>query len=94
MEPQCDILTFCTYVAYSVSGAAAIAGVLLTVFGSTGYFQTSELNRLFLYVGIALLLTAAVLIAIAFGKNSTLFRRFADELKFVLLKLLCIKSLP
>jgi len=51
-----------------VSGAAAIAGVLLTVFGSTGYFQTNELNRLFLYIGIALLLIAAVLIGIAFGK--------------------------
>ncbi len=55
--------------AYLVSGAAATAGILLTVFGSTGYFQTSELNRLFLYVGIALLLIAAVLIGIAFGKK-------------------------
>jgi len=67
VEPNCDMLTFCTYMTYSVSGAAAIAGVLLTVFGSTGYFQTNELNRLFLYIGIALLLIAAVLIGIAFG---------------------------
>lgn len=41
---------------------------MLTVFGSTGFFRTADLNNAFLIVGVVLLAAALVLIGIGYSK--------------------------
>uniref|UniRef100_A0A914V467 Uncharacterized protein n=1 Tax=Plectus sambesii TaxID=2011161 RepID=A0A914V467_9BILA len=50
--------------AYFTAGLAAISGIMLTVFGSTGFFRTENQNNMFVFIGIACLLLSFVLISI------------------------------
>lgn len=67
-EPDCDICRCCSLFSFGLSSCAALCGIMLTVFGSTGFFRTNELNYALLIVGIVLLVAAAVLIALGFSK--------------------------
>uniref|UniRef100_A0A915INB3 Uncharacterized protein n=1 Tax=Romanomermis culicivorax TaxID=13658 RepID=A0A915INB3_ROMCU len=51
---------------FTLSGSSALCGIMLTVFGSTEFFRTEEMNRHLVIVGIVLLVAAVVFLCFGF----------------------------
>ena len=68
MDVGCNCYRVCSRLLFALSGLAALLGILLLVFGSTGFFMTLEANNNFVIIGICLLIIALVLIAVAYCK--------------------------
>lgn len=68
-DEGCNWCRFLSVVSFSLAGIGALGGIMFTVFGSTGFFRTNELNEALVIVGIVLLVSSVVFVATGFGEE-------------------------